>query len=188
MGSGKILGRSIKKHGIENFQKDILHCCESAEEMFEMEAQLVNKEFIDRTDTYNLKKGGAGGFDYVNSILTNEFKKKRASNGARALQEKRLKNPDFNKSVCEKQHTPEIHKKIVETKIAKYGKDIFATFKGKKHTEKTKDLMSKAKKGKGTKELNSQYGTMWITNGIENKKIKKEEVIPKDWYKGRKIQ
>lgn len=33
---------------------------------------------------------------------------------------------------------------------------------------------------------NSQYGTMWITNGRENKKIKKDvDNIPDGWYKGR---
>ena len=40
-------------------------------------------------------------------------------------------------------------------------------------------------KGKNSGEANSQYGTMWITNGTENKKIKKENVIPEGWYKGR---
>ena len=35
--------------------------------------------------------------------------------------------------------------------------------------------------------LNSQYGTMWITNGKKNKKIKKEEKIPEGWTKGRII-
>ena len=34
-------------------------------------------------------------------------------------------------------------------------------------------------------EINSQYGTMWITNGTENKKIKKDEPIPEGWNKGR---
>lgn len=35
---------------------------------------------------------------------------------------------------------------------------------------------------------NSQYGTMWITDGINNKKIKKDvDFIPDGWYKGRKI-
>jgi hypothetical protein len=32
---------------------------------------------------------------------------------------------------------------------------------------------------------NSQYDTMWITNGSENKKIKKSDPIPEGWYKGR---
>ena len=41
-------------------------------------------------------------------------------------------------------------------------------------------------KGKGLKESNSQYNTMWITNGIKNKKIKKDILIPNGYYKGRK--
>jgi hypothetical protein len=44
--------------------------------------------------------------------------------------------------------------------------------------------MRKPKNG-GSK--NSQFGTMWITNGIENKKIKKDlDIIPEGWYKGRR--
>jgi hypothetical protein len=38
--------------------------------------------------------------------------------------------------------------------------------------------------------LNSQYGTCWITNGQENRKIKKDELdiwLEKGYYKGRKI-
>jgi hypothetical protein len=34
-------------------------------------------------------------------------------------------------------------------------------------------------------EKNSQYGTMWITDGIVNKKIKKEQDIPFGWKRGR---
>lgn len=34
---------------------------------------------------------------------------------------------------------------------------------------------------------NSQYGTMWITDGTANQKIKKEDVIPEGWRKGRII-
>lgn len=33
----------------------------------------------------------------------------------------------------------------------------------------------------------SIYGTMWITNGIINKKMKKNDSIPDGWHKGRKI-
>ena len=34
---------------------------------------------------------------------------------------------------------------------------------------------------------NSQYGTMWITDGNINKKINKLDNIPEGWYKGRSI-
>lgn len=32
---------------------------------------------------------------------------------------------------------------------------------------------------------NSQYGTIWINNGLESKKIKSSDLIPEGWYKGR---
>lgn len=35
-------------------------------------------------------------------------------------------------------------------------------------------------------ELNSQFGTCWITNGTDNKKIKKGDIIPEGWKLGRK--
>lgn len=46
--------------------------------------------------------------------------------------------------------------------------------------------MSDIKKNHGKGEKNSQFGTCWITNGKENKKIKKEETIPNGWKLGRK--
>lgn len=46
-----------------------------------------------------------------------------------------------------------------------------------------------SKKGKGLGELNSQFGTCWITKDNNNKKIKKEELdkyLSDGWIKGRK--
>ena len=31
---------------------------------------------------------------------------------------------------------------------------------------------------------NSQFGTIWITNGTQNKKLKNLDEIPEGWYKG----
>lgn len=56
------------------------------------------------------------------------------------------------------------------------------TFTGKKHSEETKAKMRlKDRSGKN----NSSYGMIWITNGKLNKKIKKEDKIPKGFKKGR---
>lgn len=57
---------------------------------------------------------------------------------------------------------------------------------GKKHSIETKNKIgiknSKNQKG----EKNSQFGTSWVTNGVENKKIKNVDQIPDGWVKGRK--
>ena len=58
---------------------------------------------------------------------------------------------------------------------------------GKTHSDETKKKIAEANR-KMTGDKNSQFGLMWITNGQENKKIKKDvDIIPEGWYKGRKI-
>jgi hypothetical protein len=48
---------------------------------------------------------------------------------------------------------------------------------------KQKESLRRIKHQQGTS--NSQYGTIWITNGSENRKIKKSDEIPNGWRKGR---
>ncbi|AVZ44979.1 hypothetical protein [Escherichia phage EP75] len=67
MGSGRVITRAILKYGVENFRKDILKVCKTSEEMYEEEFRIVNQEFIDRDDTYNLTCGGRGSFTHINS-------------------------------------------------------------------------------------------------------------------------
>ena len=47
----------------------------------------------------------------------------------------------------------------------------------------TREKMKKAKEGKYNGKNNPAYGTMWITNGIENKKIMRNNNIPVGWKK-----
>ena len=61
MGSGLLLRRSQKKHGMQNFNKEILHSFSNEKEMYAKEKELVNEEFVSRDDTYNLMTGGFGG-------------------------------------------------------------------------------------------------------------------------------
>jgi hypothetical protein len=48
---------------------------------------------------------------------------------------------------------------------------------------KKKIGISNSLKQKGVN--NSQFGTKWITNGIENKKIKTTDQVPESWRFGR---
>ena len=58
-------------------------------------------------------------------------------------------------------------------------------FLGRKHSDESKNKMRNSAVGKHTAEKNSQFGTMWITSGSENRKINKKDEIPDGWKKGR---
>ena len=60
LGSGWILKHALKKHGRENFTREILLVLTSRDEAREIEAMLVDESFTNRSDTYNLEIGGMG--------------------------------------------------------------------------------------------------------------------------------
>lgn len=91
MGSGKVISQAIKKHGLENFRKDILEFFENEELMYAREKEIVTDEFLLREDTYNLRRGGTGGFDYINKNGIEKFKGKKHS------EETKLKISSTNK-------------------------------------------------------------------------------------------
>jgi hypothetical protein len=185
IGSGKRLKKSIKKYGIENFKFEILEYCDSRELLAEREMYIVNQEMIDNILCLNLKIGGEGGF-------TPEIIKLGSISAVKALKEKY--GPNYGKVISTKwrQNESEERKKIRHEKSAATKKLInrVGTFKNKHHSEETKIQMSLSKKGKGTKESNSQFGTCWVTKDISNKKIKKKDIniyLLEGWIKGRNI-
>jgi len=74
MGSGTAILKAIEKHGLENFEKKILEYFENPEQMFQREKEVVNDDFLSRSDTYNLRCGGRGGFDWINTSGIAKFK------------------------------------------------------------------------------------------------------------------
>lgn len=67
-GSGKIIRYAIKKEGLENFECVLLCECETPWELNQKEKYYIQKyDAINREKGYNLKIGGEGGWDYVNS-------------------------------------------------------------------------------------------------------------------------
>ncbi len=65
LGSGKIIRKAIKKYGKDNFKKEILHVFPDKETALKKERELVNEDFIQRKDTYNIKYGGLGGWEHT---------------------------------------------------------------------------------------------------------------------------
>lgn len=186
MGSGKYLKNSQKRHGIENFEKVILESFEDSKTMFKRESEIIDEDFILREDTYNIKLGGDGGFDFINENGLNKISKgkdKGGLKGGKVHRERMKTDPEYRK------------KKIERLKKAhREGKFTYGlTFKGKSHTEESKKKIGIANSIKQTGEGNSQYGTMWIHSLKEkrSKKIKKEEFTTweaKGWLKGRKMK
>lgn len=80
MGSGTNIKKAIKKYGLENFKKEYLAIFDNPDSMLKMESELVNEEFVLNNNTYNIIKGGIGGFDYINqNILTFDMRSKFGS-------------------------------------------------------------------------------------------------------------
>lgn len=67
LGSGNLLCRAIEKYGRDNFRKDVMFIFDNPADMFAKEAELVTRDFLAENNTYNLKLGGCGGFDWINS-------------------------------------------------------------------------------------------------------------------------
>ena len=191
MGSGKYLNYAISKHGIENFEKEILFVFDNPDEMYDKEAEIVNKDFVTEKNTYNLKAGGYGGWDYINeNKLSGCFDKNVARKGriAADIKLKQMYGDNWRQVIAKK--SSEKIKKILKENpnyLKEKRKDV-KPFLGRKHSAQTKKLMSNtAKERLKDPKNNSQYGTMWITDGKNNKKIKKSEPISEGWVKGRTI-
>ena len=71
-GSSVWLKNSIPKYGIEEFSKQILYIFKTEKEAFDKEEKIVNQEFIDREDTYNMALGGNGRYKSSEKIHNNE--------------------------------------------------------------------------------------------------------------------
>ena len=68
LGTGNAIKRAIKKYGKSSFTREILFYCSSEEEMYNKESEIVNEEFVQRTDTYNLIPGGRLGTSCLNTV------------------------------------------------------------------------------------------------------------------------
>jgi hypothetical protein len=172
MGSGKRLRYSIRKYGVENFKLEILEWFDSREALVEGEEQLVNVDLIKDEMCLNLKIGGQGGL--VDVEHARKFKE-----GSIKYNKAQWKNSEYREKVSNvlRNNIKENHR---------LGKMKYDNFKGKSHSDETKKKMSESSKGNGVGSSNSQFGTCWITNGNESKKIYKGDLIPLGWNLGRK--
>jgi hypothetical protein len=184
LGSGKVLRNSVYFHGKENFKREILEFCEDSNTLNKRERDIVNEDLLKDPKCLNLVVGGQGGFGFWSEDHRKKFFDV-------AKKDAKIRGKKGNESFLHLMEDEEF-KKNHYTKVSEGVKNYLTVnnkngiWDGKCHTEKTKGLisisLSKLRKG----ENNTQFGTCWITNGNENKKIQKENPnIPEGWYKGR---
>jgi len=171
-GSGKKLNERT-----DPFEFVILDYYNSQKELNEAEKTLIGDLWWTDPKCLNLKEGGNGGWDAVNKtldrsyMLSEEYREQKRQIALRLHREGKIK--PFPNHASEK--GVQAVKKIYPNGV----------WYGRTHTEETKQKM---RKSKNVGQSNSQYGTMWITNGTTNSKISKDDHIPKGYRKGRVLK
>ena len=175
MGSGKLIRNAIQKYGKENFSKEILHVFDSEEEMNAKEKELV----VVSEMSYNLCDGGNGGFGYIN----NSGLAPRIFRDDKVLQKEASRKG--NECLNLLRSDTEWMRRYKQKLSAAAKSNPSRGFKNKKHTSQTKQLISRSNSESQRGRKNSQYGTIWITDGFQNRKVNKSAIIPIGWYAGR---
>ena len=182
--SGKALKSAIRKYGVSAFSKEILLIFDTEAEMNEKEASLVTEEFVRDGGNYNLCPGGKGGFGYINSTGRNLYGQNgKTPNVAQNFERGREKQRYLRRT------DPEWRQRESERKSALL-KGRTGTFKGKQHSDETKQKISEKNAVAQRGERNSQFGKRWIhsLDLKQSMKIDKNCELPDGWYEGRKIR
>ena len=152
-GGGVQLNRSIKSHGVEHFKKEILEWFDWRCEALQREAEIVNMEFIDSDDTYNMICGGQEGTYGLKRTEENKLRCRESkignknpmfgrTNSAEILMKQSIRMSGHNNPFFCKKHSDESANKISNK------------LKGIKHTDERKLLYV----GKRVGELNGMFG------------------------------
>jgi hypothetical protein len=164
MGSSVLVSQAIEKYGENNFSKTILEYCNNREELVELERKVVDKEFVNRRDTYNLTVGGAG--------LTSTWKK---SNETIAY---KLKNDPIWAETRSHNISLGVRNAMRKGKCSTANHEFQRIRNEKSRTkeaiEKRKETYAKNKHQQG--ENNSRYGKRAVHNDMIWKWVQKEEV------------
>jgi group I intron endonuclease len=179
LGSGKYLQRAVKKYGVENFKKEVLFVFDEPQQAFDKEEEFVELHRSD-PNCYNLRKGGAGGFDFINRNGLHNTAPARE-----ALKKLWEADPESKIRFTQRGRIGRLNSMAWKLSMKSKKNDHF---KGRKHTEETRQQMRDSAKNVHSGSRNSQFGTCWITRDNESKKIKKSDLdawIQLGWIQGR---
>ena len=128
LGSGKALKRAIQRYGKENFKRDIIMVCYSAEELNKAERELsISLNVVESKGWYNEVYGGGSMSGYKVSEIS---KRKNAL------------------SHIGKRPSDEVRQKLSKAQKERFSNPLKHPCYGKTITEETRQKMSEAHKGK----------------------------------------
>jgi hypothetical protein len=197
LGSGKLIKRAIKKYGAENFNRVILEFFATKEQMYIRESEVVNKEFVKRSDTYNLCIGGNGGtgFDVFRDSFASveEYCQHQRSISPLSTTAGKIRMQEAARRV----NTPAVVSERIKRwrecnpeQAAKAASSGYQHINTEQSMAKKRDTFRAINHQQGSK--NSQYGTVWIFNVAlrESRKVPAQDVdawLSKGWCRGRKM-
>lgn len=204
-GSGKLILAAIKKYGIENFKKEVVYYCSSSEEMASKEAEIVTEEFVKRKDTYNMHKGGLGGWEHVNldpnkrkevSALSSKRAKEFKSGGTQYWSEeswRRVRAHSWSEQIKKGKLNPntwvylieeekQARRKNISTKVSGKGNGSYGTkiYIDETHTGNLppSNILNKQRYIPG----DQPKGWITTTEWKDRKKNKKSNAYGRHWY------
>lgn len=149
LGSGVALKRAIKKYGRENFSKEIVEECETEDIMFKREAEIVDS-ILEDTDSYNMSRGGKGGFDHIDDTGDNNPMKspRVADRNRHSVATTKAKNPEKYREIA--------RENLVKASDANRGK------KRPEHAERMRDIAREIWKRPGVKQKFKDTKNAWF--------------------------
>ena len=180
-GSGTYWKRHLNKHG-NDVSTEIIGYYTDKEECLNVALKFSKDNDIVKSEEWaNLKEESLdGGFDFIhqNNLYSPSCSFKNPGVRTQAT-EKSKKWIEENREEWIKRLKIGMKRKFDDPSYKKQGKPP-----AKETTKKRKEIYKRIKHQQGEK--NSQFGTVWITNGIKPIKIKKCDIIPEGYRLGRK--
>lgn len=191
LGSGVELKKDIQLYGPTAFKKEILFECENEEKLNQLEKEIVNKEFVNRSDTYNQNVGGSGSWKLIPHEKHSNLHNWRRI-GIMSYIDKGLPNPGLEYI----KHLTKEEKKHYCQSISNGLKEYFSAHKswwiGRHHKKESKNKISEKNKISLKGKSNYMYGKKWMNNP----ELKQNKIVPQDkiqeytdhgWLLGRKM-
>lgn len=184
LGSGVYIKRAVAKHGEHNFRKDVLFIYHDPASAFGKEDELI-QAFRGRDPLcMNLRKGGGGGFDWINRNRLHS-----TVEGRKKLKEILLVDPEYLKKAVAKAGSHSSEKRRAQLSARFKGNQNWL---GRRHLQRTKQKMAEAAKAQNrVGQNNPQFGTRWIQLGGAVKKVSGaalSEYLAAGWLLGRKVR